>query len=56
MDTGVRNESVFPPVMKEWMTPDQDLIQFLKAGGPLYFCHRKRVLITIKEEVLHERT
>jgi len=33
VDTGVRDVTVFPPIMKGWSTPEQDLIKLLKKRG-----------------------
>ena len=33
VDTGVRDVTVFPPIMKGWSTPEQDIITLLKEEG-----------------------
>jgi glyoxylase-like metal-dependent hydrolase (beta-lactamase superfamily II) len=33
VDTGVRDPSVFPPIMKGWVSPEQDILKLLKEEG-----------------------
>jgi len=33
VDTGVRDVTMFPPIMKGWSTPEQDLIKLLREEG-----------------------